>query len=620
MKKVYTYILYTILLVVIPMTVAFAGTAPRLTILSPEIGKTITSGTQTVIAISLYDQEGDIDESTMKLYLDGKDVTSKANKSVFLVTYTSENLEKVGKHAFSFDVKDREGNESQVNGYFFVVKPVAEKRAFSYNGSIGFGGEYDKQASTSTIGTARLNMYGSVIGSIDYSLNLEFTNEESSDQQRVSTYRLDIGSSIGGFTVGDTTPSFTDYSINGARVFGVDLAPQFGPIGFELVYGQSYKAVDSPETYRQMIYGGKLKIGNRDKFFWGLSLLKVKDDKNSLTNPQNVTPKDNLVLSTDFSLNLFKGVLGLKLEANESMLNEDITAGASNFSDFELPINTKDWEWLFTINEHIVPIMPGLTNLAAKGSVRIGPIYNNTLNFEYSYVGPSYYSLANSGITNDNSGFNIWNTIWLLDRRLYVYGSYQNYRNNLENTLSSTTKSQGFSTNINIYPNDYLTINGGASLLNTSDNVNVDTQNISADAGITRNMDVLGVNSYINFSTNVNLYKDKETTSNDSETYSFRTGLSSYFDNLPLSTSAVVGYDFGTQNSLYLEGWGEYRFLKNESLIASLGMVYESGPNMLDITSGVSANMIYGIKLESNFEYITNTGDLNLSVFASREF
>ena len=620
MKKVYNYIFYTILLVVIPITVAFAGTAPRLTILSPEIGKTITSGTQTVIAISLYDQEGDIDESTMKLYLDGKDVTSKANKSVFLVTYTSENLEQIGKHTFSFDVKDREGNESQVNGYFFVVKSVTEKRVFSYNGSIGFGGEYDKQASTSTIGTARLNMYGSVIGSIDYSLNLEFTNEESSDQQRVSTYRLDIASSIGDFSVGDTTPSFTDYSINGARVFGVDLAPQFGPIGFELIYGQSYKAVESPETYRQMIYGGKLKIGNRDKFYWGLSLLKVKDDKDSLTNPQNVTPKDNLVLSTDFSLNLLKGVLGLKLEANESMLNEDINAGASDFSDFELPINTEDWEWLFTINEHIVPIMPGLTNLAAKGSIRIGPIYNNTLNFEYSYVGPSYYSLANSGITNDNSGFNVWDTVWLLDRRLYIYGSYQNYRNNLENTLSSTTKSQGFSSNINIYPNDYLTINGGASLLNTSDNVNVDTQNISTDAGVTRNMDVLGVNSYINFSTNVNLYRDKETTSNDSETYSFRTGLSSYFDNLPLSTRAVVGYDFGTQNSLYLEGWGEYRFLKNESLITSLGAVYESGPNMLDITSGVSADMIYGIKLESNFEYITNTGDLNLSIFALREF
>ena len=620
MKRVFKHISYTIIFLIFILTSAFASTSPKLTILSPQMGDSITSGKPVVIAISVYDADGDIDESSMTLFFDGKNVTEMANKSIFLVTYTVEGIQKTGKHTFNFEVMDRAGNKSRIDGYFFIVKPIVKKKIFSYSGSVELGGEYDKQAPTSTIGTAKLNMYGSIIETIDYSLNLEFTNEEGSDQQRISTYRLDIGSPVGSFVFGDTTPSFTDYSINGERVFGIHLLPQIGPIGIELVYGQSYKAVTYPETFKQMVYGGKIKIGNKDKFIWGLSLLKVKDDKDSLANPQNITPKDNLVLSTDFSINLFQGIFGLRLEANESMLNEDITSGASDFSSFNLPISTKAWEWLFTINEHIVPIMPGLTNLAAKGNIRIGPLFNNTLNFEYSYIGPSYYSLANSGITNDNAGFNIWDSIWLLNKSLYLYGSYQNYRNNLENTLSSTTKSQGFSANMSYYPNDYLTINGGASLLNTSDNANVDTSNISANAGVTRNMEIIGINSDLNFSTNINLYRDKITNSNDSEKYSFRTGVSNYFDNIPLSTKAVVGYDFGSQNSLYLEGWGEYRFLKNESLIVSLGAIFESNPNMLDITSGLTADMIYDVKIESNFEYITNTGDLNLSVYAFREF
>ena len=620
MKKVLNYILYVNIFLILSFALAFAGTAPKLTILSPQIGDSISIETPVVIAISMYDADGDIDESSMVLHFDNKNVTSAANKSVFLVTYTADNLKETGKHTFSFEVTDREGNKSAVDGYFFVVKPVMKKKVFSYNGTVEVGGEYDKQASESTIGIARLNLYGSIIEAFDYVLNLEITNEQSSDGQRVSNYRLDIGSPVGSFVFGDTTPSFTDYSINGARVFGVHILPQFGPVGMELVYGQSYKAIESPETYKQIVYGTKIKIGSKDRSIWGLSILKVKDDKSSLTNPQDITPKDNFILSTNFSMNLFKGILSLSLEANESMLNEDITSGASNFSDFNIPIDTKDWEWLFIINEHIVPIMPGLTNLAAKGIIKIGPIYNNTLNFEYSYIGPSYYSLVNTGITNDKAGFNIWDTIWLLNKSLYLYGSYQNYRNNLQNTLSNTTKSQGFSANVNYYPNDYLTINGGGSLLNTSNNADIDTSNISFDAGVTKNMDIMGINSYVNFSTNVNLYKDKVTSSNDNERYSFRTGVSSYFDNLPLSTKAILGYDFGTENSLYIEGWGEYRFLKNESLVVSLGAVFESGPNMFDITSGLTADVIYGVKLKSDFEYVTNTGDLNLSISALREF
>ncbi len=620
MKEVHILILFITALLLSTTLSAIAGTSPSLLILSPSTGQEFKEGDSVVIAISIKDAEGDVDESTFSLYLDGKNITQNANISVFLVTYTIEKVQGIGKHSFSFEAADREGNKSEVSGYFYVAKKRIEKEFFSVNGSVRMGGRYDKEADEELVGVASVNLYGNIIETFSYSLNVELTNETTTDQQRVSTYRLDIESPIGTFIFGDTTPSFTDYSINGTQVFGIHLMPQFGPVGFELVYGQSYRAVKDLEIYKRMVYGGKLKIGNSDTVFWGLSVLKAKDDVSSLSSATNTTPKDNLVVSTDFSLKLFRGIFGLRVEANESLLNEDITSGASDFSDFKLPINPQDYEWLFTINEHIVPIMPGFTNLAAKGVITAGPVFGNTINFEYFYVGPSYYSLLNSGLTNDQSGFKIYDTQWLFNRMVYLNASYQNSWNNLENTLSNTTRSQGYSLGMSAFPNDYLTLNGGFSYSTSSNKADVDTSTLMLNVGATKNMVIGSTDSYLSLSTSANIYRDKVSSGNDSERYSIRSGLTSYFDRLPLSTKGVLGYDFGSQGSLYLEGWAEYAFLPDQSLVVSAGAVYQSGPGSLDISSDLSWNAIYDIDVEASLDYITDSGDISLSVYATKKF
>ncbi len=620
MKKVYKTLPF-FCIVLLMFQIAIAGTAPSLLVLSPGIGEEIKEGSTVVIAISLSDPDGDIDQSSFSLYVDNKNVISNSNVSIFLVTYTIEDVQGIGKHSFVFKAKDREGNLSTISGYFYVAKKKIKKEIFSYNGSVKMGGRYDKEASEDLVGVASVNLYGNIIEVFTYSLNVELTNELTSEKQRVSTYRLDIDTPIGLYVFGDTTPSFTDYSINGTRVFGFHLMPQLGPIGFEILYGQSSKAIKSPETYKRMVYGGKLKIGNKDSFLWGLSVLKAKDDKNSLDfDPENITPKDNLVVSTNFSIKALSGLLSLKAEANESLLNEDITSGASSFEDFNLPINPEDYDWLFTINEHIVPIMPGLTNLAAKGSLVIGPVFDNTFNFEYFYIGPSYYSLLNSGLTNDRSGFNIYDTLWLFNRMIYMNSSFLYNWNNLENTLSHTTKTQGYSLNVSAFPNDYLTIDSSFSISMSSNNYDVDTKNITAGAGVKRDIELGNAESEIMVSLNTNIYRDEVTSGNNSERYSIRTGLSSNFNYIPLSTRGVLGYDFGSTPSIYIEGWAEYSFLKDQSLNLSSSVVYQSYTGGLDINSSMIWKIFYDIDFNADFRYITNTGDFYISAFASRTF
>jgi len=599
-----------------------AGTAPTLEILNPARGEEIPFGGDVVIAISVYDPDADTDITTIRFEMDDEDVTRDANISALLVTYTFEKTMQPGRHTYVMTIGDREGNTEELEGYFTIIERPKKEKRYTVSGSIRAGFDYDSEGDPNAVGIVSLDMYGKAGETIDYSLALDVTNEKTTDEQRLSVYRLDLSSPMGSVVLGDATPVFSSYMIDGKEVFGVHLMPQFGTFGFELLFGQTYKAVEDPEIFKQTAYGGRITVGSMQSFLWGLSLLKVKDDKDSIT-ASDETPKDNIVLGTDFTLSLLGGKLNIKGEANESLYNEDITDGASDFEDNELPFDPKDWEWLFTINEHMVPLVPGFSSLAAKLALDAGPFYNNTINAELSYVGASYYSLGNETITNDRAGFRVWDSIWMLNRRLYVSLSYQNYWDNLQDTLTYRTNNVGYSGSSYLYPTDYLTINGGVDLLTISDDATVDSINTTLNGGISQNLELWATNSNLYFSTTASLFKDKIDDSNSANDFTTRLGLVSYFANIPLDTKGVVGYDFGdSQDSLYLEGRGGYRFLRNESLYTYLDAIYETGPEELDLLFGVNFDTVYDIVIEGTAEYLSapSTSDFLLSVFATKEF
>ena len=356
-----------------------AGTAPSLEMVSPKNGDNINYDMETVIAISIYDEEGDVNASSMKLEVDGEDVTRNANTSAFLVTYPFPGGTVTGRHYIAFSVSDNEGNSSQLDSYFNILLEPKVEQKVTFNGTVGVGAEYDKEAPQSAIGNFNLEMYGSLSPSLDYALLIDATNRESTDLQRVSRFRFDLYSPWGSLVLGDTTPVFTDYTIDGKRVFGIHVLPQFGWFGLEFVWGQTYRGEQEVDTFRQMLFGGRLKLGRPESFLWGLSFLKVEDDPDSinyLTDPDVPTPQDNVVLGTDFNFNFSNGRVKLVLEANESLLNTDTTGGSSTIGDTGWDFSSIDW--LFTVNEHVVPLIPGLSNLAAKGSLTIGPFADNT--------------------------------------------------------------------------------------------------------------------------------------------------------------------------------------------------------------------------------------------------
>jgi len=89
--------------------------------------------------------------------------------------------------------------------------------------------------------------------------------------------------------------------------------------------------------------------------------------------------------------------------------------------------------------------------MAAEGYLRTF-FMHNLLNIRYSYVGGSYYSLANPYLQNDKAGFNIMDNITLLDNQLTFGLGYHAYSDNIRDTKGSTTHTKGLLVNAGYFP------------------------------------------------------------------------------------------------------------------------------------------------------------------------
>jgi hypothetical protein len=641
----YLYVIFFTLLLAVPVpAVLSAGTVPTLEILSPYNGESVGVGDEVVVAISIFDEDGDVDIPSIKMELNSVDVTEQANTSAFLVTFPVPDTTVTGRQTINLTVRDLEGNVAVHDSYFNILPEPRTQPRVTYNGTVGIGAEYDREAPQSAIGNLTVDLFGSFSPTIDYALSIDATNRESSDGQRVSDFRFDLFSPIGALVLGDATPQFTDYTIDGRRVTGFHVLPQFGWFGFEVVWGQTYRAVedDNPsglaDTFKQTLFGTRLKFGRPQGFLWGLSFLKVKDDKDSIDylpdpvdptkNVDSPTPKDNVVLGTDIGFGFKDNRIRFDTELNASLLNEDISGGAATADDFALGVDPSSIEWLFTINEYVRPLRPGWTNIGSKVGLSIGPFAENTFYGEYSYIGPTYFSLANPALINDRQGFLLRDSIWLLNRALFLNASFQRYTDNLQKTKTYTTANSGISGSAFIYPTPFLSINAGVDVAAVKNDAPVgdieavNSLNTTINTGIAQDVEVLASATNVYFTFTASLFNDRNVSTNDSNLYTTRVGAISFF-NFPLDTRAILGYDFGDpENSVYVEGYVGYRFLRERTLYPYLGASYQSGAEQLDLNTGIEYDITRDAKITASVQYLTSpvVDDLFVSAFANYNF
>jgi len=275
------------------------------------------------------------------------------------------------------------------------------------------------------------------------SADLLLSTEGTRARQNMNILGLHPAWSWGKAHLGDYSDQYSRYTFNGVNVKGAEIDLYPGRLRFTLGGGQTRRAVNGNvinQSYAQYLIGSRLGYGKQNRSYVDLILLKVKDDKGSLSVPEDfsyddvipdtletetdtiwieppyhplaVTPQENLVAGIATRLSLFSQKLTLEWENTASGYTKDLNAAPIDRDSLDTS------EWLKTFSENVYTPRTG-SNLDYATDVRLG-YQTAQINTQigYKYIGPGFRSLGLPSMVNDRKELNLSSSLRLGDHRL----------------------------------------------------------------------------------------------------------------------------------------------------------------------------------------------------------
>ncbi|MFO7896500.1 MAG: hypothetical protein R6U84_06190 [Candidatus Cloacimonadales bacterium] len=455
-----------------------------------------------IIAFSYFSIQDKIKTNSIKLMVNGRDMTDRATISSNMAVLKIAKP-KSGKNRFYLEAETVTGNQISSQRYEIKSSQAKFDLPLNLNGSAQVFGrltsdsseDLDQEANLRLLLNGRRNWF-------NFRSRLFLSSLEDSNQQSVNRYSLQLGVPHFKILVGDSSPNFGAYAINSINIRGIYSELYFSKFRLKTVFGDSKRAVagelnttfddDGEPSYsnndiefRRQTMGIRTEFGHERYFNFAFNIVKNKDEIASLSQQEYnapdstllVRPKDNLVLSTDsrFSFKDQRVVFGA--EAAMSLYNSNIIDGSISQDSLEtlagqsIPIDPADFENIFVINSDLEPFKPGLTNLSYKAYLRIFA-YRNLLNISYSYVGNSFNNLSAGYLAKDLATISINDNLNLFRNRLQLNLSYNLSSNNQADDKEFTTTNSSVFAQIYLRPTD-------ESYLNFSYNSNLAENDVS---------------------------------------------------------------------------------------------------------------------------------------------
>ncbi len=515
-------------------------TSPFL-ILSPESEEQI-EGRNLLFAASFNSPEKIIDSSTVRLYLDGFNVTKDAEISAYMATYESGRLDP-GRHWVRITARTRNGIDVPAEIVYFDVAgaPAAEPSSASRFRAHIFA---DMRQETVAQGDQSPAMSGGDFdgqyGSVFFNGRFFLTSLEDRAYQPRNRFFFSVHTDKVGISGGDVYPRYNDLIFWGKRVRGVSAYLRLGFFNVETVFGETYRPVegngsmvpvlddstgaplktitgtDSTRlnltrygTFAQQLFAVRPSFGSGRRFQMGFSFVKVRDDKNSIT--YGTMPKDNLVLGPDLKLVFDQGRVVFKTTAAFSMITNNIKPGTLTSDDLneifqgsiDVPIDPADLENYLIINDSTIPLDPTkLTSMAYDAQVKLS-YYNNLLRLGYKSIGGEFYSLANSWVRTGIRGFYFSDRLRLYRNKIYLTLGYENFMDNFsEQNANPRVNLQNFNYSVSYYPGE------GLPYLNIGLQNHLRKNNVNAKKEYITDLDVAGQDTTIIDNRENQVYRD----------------------------------------------------------------------------------------------------------------
>ncbi len=442
-----------------------------------------------IFAVSLFPIVKEVDFSSLRLFLNGVDVTRYASVSPPLVVYKRD---KPSSGNYNFYVRAIKKNGQTIESPVWQYQ-VLEKESFTRNFPFDMSGNASLTTNLRDISGSEESVFSRTSrNDANFRLNfntrrnwflmrsrLYLTSYESSSKQPQNRYSFQFSIPHVDIHLLDYSPDYGSFLLSNKNLRGIAGRLYTAGLSLSAVYGQSARALDGKEivvtetptmdfddhityskgTFQRNTTGIKLDIGEREGLRIGFGFVKVKDDLDSLEekyyrivnqHEENdltflTSPRDNLVLGFDTRLSLDNQRFIVGTEVAASIYNSNIHEGAMSKEELEdylegesLPFDPESLDKLIIINQNVEPIIPGRDNLAFQVYLRWF-LLNNMLNISYSEIGASFRSLGSPYTQNDARVFTVSDYINLLNNRLSIDAGVNIVTDNLSEQKSTTT-------------------------------------------------------------------------------------------------------------------------------------------------------------------------------------
>ncbi len=456
--------------------------------LSPEFN-TIEADDELVIAISTYTIENKIQDGSVKIMFDNKDMTKKAYISPNMVVLTLDNPS-AGTHSFQVTAELKNGKKILSRQWIVSVKSDYDfKMPYNISGNVKFksntfsrsadDSELESSKKSATVSTHIQSYYKKTM----FYTDMTFSSKESSKKQSVNRFTLGLNVPHLELKFGDYSPSYSNFIMSSINVRGFHSKFFTRKFRFMLNYGKSKRAIDSEVhtideasfvsnagEFERNTLGARVEVGDYDGFFWGFSFVKNKDDVESLdeNNYMNIsiegdntienrvfTPKDNFVVGGDLHMNLWQKRFKVGTEIAISLYNNDIIDGVMEKDtlidkyDIDPPIDPKDWEDIIVINPNLEPLKPGDANIALRGYANLF-VFRNQIMASYSEIGSSFRSLSAGSLQQDFRSISLSDNVSLLENQIFFNGGVTITSDNLEKQRTHTNTSTSIFSTMNM--------------------------------------------------------------------------------------------------------------------------------------------------------------------------
>ena len=280
------------------------GLTPEVVIISPKSGERVLRQ-DLFIALSYFPIK-DVDPARVKVFLDDKDVSGKAQIDSTYLSLPTVAITP-GLHTVRVNITNIYGQKFNDFSWSFTVIPGEV---------IGFG-TIKKQSSRiwANYTGGKVNQANIDIGELNFSYNIDLdwlqmdlmyskSSLENKYAQPMDRYYLKFKNDFMKLKLGDSYPNIDEYGWNGKHVRGINFIFNKGPIYLNFVNGKTKRAVQGNPTnnamiisnidstlddwsirvsrdnytFQQDVTAAKLKLKFGEKAFWDLNYIKVQDN------------------------------------------------------------------------------------------------------------------------------------------------------------------------------------------------------------------------------------------------------------------------------------------------------------------------------------------------------